>query len=78
MSKDNSFRTRQHVKWKWGNGEGRGQITERFERDVERTLNGSQITRHGTSDNPAYPTWNDMDRSEVHVVGRVIWFGRAL
>ena len=30
------------------------------------------------SDNPAYPTWNDMDRSEVHVVGRVIWFGRAL
>ena len=54
MSKDNSFRTRQHVKWKWGNGEGRGQVTERFERDVERTLNGSQITRHGTSDNPAY------------------------
>lgn len=30
------------------------------------------------SDNPAYPTWNDMDRSAVHVVGRVIWFGRAL
>lgn len=30
------------------------------------------------SDNPAYPTWNDMNRSEVHVVGRVIWFGRAL
>ena len=54
MSKDNSFRTRQHVKWKWGNGEGRGQVTERFERDVERTLNGTQITRHGTSDNPAY------------------------
>ncbi len=30
------------------------------------------------SDNPAYPTWNDMDRSEVHIIGRVIWFGRAL
>lgn len=30
------------------------------------------------SDNPAYPTWNDVDTSEVHVVGRVIWFGRAL
>lgn len=37
---------------------------------------GKQITI--ASDNPAYPTWNDMDRSEVHVVGRVIWFGRAL
>ncbi|MHA6333912.1 S24 family peptidase [Qipengyuania sp. CAU 1752] len=38
--------------------------------------NGRQITI--ASDNPAYPTWHDMDRSEVHVVGRVIWFGRAL
>lgn len=37
---------------------------------------GKQITI--ASDNPAYPTWSDMDRSEVHVVGRVIWFGRAL
>lgn len=37
---------------------------------------GRQITI--ASDNPAYPTWNDMNRSEVHVVGRVIWFGRAL
>ena len=37
---------------------------------------GNQITI--ASDNPAYPTWHDMERSEVHVVGRVIWFGRAL
>ena len=37
---------------------------------------GRQITI--ASDNPAYPTWHDMDRSEVHVVCRVIWFGRAL
>ena len=37
---------------------------------------GRQITI--ASDNPAYPTWNDMDRTEVHIVGRVIWFGRSL
>ena len=37
---------------------------------------GKQITI--ASDNPAYPTWHDTDRSEIHVVGRVIWFGRAL
>lgn len=30
------------------------------------------------SDNPAYPTWNDMDPAEVHIVGRVIWFGRSV
>ena len=37
---------------------------------------GRQITI--ASDNPAYPTWHDIDRTEIHVVGRVIWFGRAL
>jgi hypothetical protein len=31
-----------------------------------------------SSDNPAYPSWDDVDRSEIQVVGRVIWFGRAI
>lgn len=31
-----------------------------------------------SSDNSAYPSWDDVDRSEIHVVGRVIWFGRAV
>jgi len=31
-----------------------------------------------SSDNPAYPSWDDVDRSEIQVVGRVIWFGRAV
>ena len=30
------------------------------------------------SDNPSYPSWNDVERGSVHVVGRVIWFGRKL
>ena len=30
------------------------------------------------SDNPTYPTWEDIDRSTVHIAGRVLWFGRAL
>ncbi|GMM92637.1 DUF2945 domain-containing protein [Qipengyuania sp. MTN3-11] len=54
MSNSNSFQTNQHVKWNWGNGEGRGQIEERFEREVTRTLKGSEITKDGTEDNPAY------------------------
>lgn len=37
---------------------------------------GKQITI--ASDNPAYPTWNEVDRSSVHIIGRVIWFCRAL
>lgn len=31
-----------------------------------------------SSDNPAYPSWDDVDRSGIQVVGRVIWFGRAI
>ncbi|WP_230280196.1 DUF2945 domain-containing protein [Croceicoccus sp. Ery15] len=52
--RDKSFRVNQHVQWSWGNGTGKGQIRERFEGDVERTIKGSTITRHGSSDNPAY------------------------
>ena len=31
-----------------------------------------------TSDNPAYPSWNGLDRRKVNIVGRVLWFGRQL
>lgn len=30
------------------------------------------------SDNPAYPSWPDFDRSRLRLVGRVIWAGRRL
>ena len=54
MSSSNSFQTNQYVKWDWGNGTGKGQIKERFEREVTRTLKGSEVTRDGSEDNPAY------------------------
>ena len=54
MSKSNSYRSDQYVKWNWGNGEGHGQIKERFEREVTRTLQGSEVTKDGDGDNPAY------------------------
>tara|TARA_B100000678_G_scaffold165780_1_gene138448 strand:+ start:1036 stop:1266 length:231 start_codon:yes stop_codon:yes gene_type:complete len=54
MSNSNSFQSDQYVKWDWGNGTAKGQITERFEREVTRTLQGSEITKQGSEDNPAY------------------------
>ena len=54
MSNANSFQTGQYVKWNWGNGQGKGQIEDRFEREVKRTLQGSEITKDGDEDNPAY------------------------
>lgn len=54
MSNPNSFQSDQYVQWNWGNGTGKGQIKERFEREVTRTLQGSEITRDGDEENPAY------------------------
>jgi hypothetical protein len=30
------------------------------------------------SDNSAYPAWEDLDLSTLHIVGRVIWIGRRI
>ncbi len=54
MSTSNSFRTRQHVEWNWGSGTACGQIAGRFERRISRTIEGSEILRNGSEDDPAY------------------------
>ena len=54
MANSNSFQSSQYVEWDWGNGTASGQIEERFEREVTRTLKGSEVTRDGSKDNPAY------------------------
>ena len=54
MSSSNSFRTDQYVEWNWGDGKGSGQVKERFEREVTRTLQGTEVTKDGDGDNPAY------------------------
>ena len=30
------------------------------------------------SDNQAYPSWHDVDRRSIHMIGRVLWFGRKV
>ena len=71
MSNSNSFQSDQYVKWDWGNGTAKGQIKERFEREVTRTLQGSEITRQGSEDNPAYLIKQD-DGDEVLKLGSEI------
>lgn len=48
------YQTGTKVEWNWGNGTGKGKITERFTDDVTRTIKGSEITRKATSSEPAY------------------------
>lgn len=42
------------VKWKWGNGWGRGEVEERYTEKVTKTIDGSEITRKASNEEPAY------------------------
>lgn len=64
MSNPESFQTGRYVEWNWGTGTARGQIKERFEHGVTRTLKGTEVTRDGDKENPAYLIQQD-DGDEV-------------
>ena len=42
------------VRWAWGEGFGTGRITQIYTETTTKTLQGSDITRHGDTENPAY------------------------
>ena len=41
------------VKWKWGNGTATGKVEDTFDHEVTRELQGSEITKKGSSDDKA-------------------------
>ena len=49
-----SIRKGTEVSWKWGSSTASGKVTEIHREKVSRTSKGSQITRDGTDDDPAY------------------------
>ena len=42
------------VEWDWGSGTGTGTVKERFTEKVTRTIEGTEITRDASEDEPAY------------------------
>ncbi|NIY73245.1 HVA1 family protein [Marivivens donghaensis] len=42
------------VKWEWGNGTGTGKIDKVYTKKVTRKIDGSEITRKASKDEPAY------------------------
>ena len=49
-----SIRIGTNIKWKWGSSWAEGKVTEVHHDDVTRTTKGSQVTRHGSAEDPAY------------------------
>lgn len=41
------------VTWKWGNGTASGTVQSTFLRKVTRTINGTEVIRHGAEGNKA-------------------------
>ncbi|MBD64857.1 MAG: hypothetical protein CME62_06600 [Halobacteriovoraceae bacterium] len=58
------IRTGSQVEWKWGNGTAKGEVVEIFKREVTRTIEGSEVTKKGSDDCPAYLIKQD-DNSKV-------------
>ena len=52
MSK--AYQTNTKVKWSWGNGTAEGYVRCVFREKVTKTLKGSEVTRNGSDDDPAY------------------------
>jgi hypothetical protein len=40
------------VTWRWGSGTAEGEVKERFDRRVQRTLKGTRVVKNGTPDRP--------------------------
>jgi len=59
-----AFQTNTRVQWNWGEGTGSGYVREVFRDRVTRTLEGTDVTRNASDDDPAYLIEQD-DGAEV-------------
>lgn len=50
----NDYQEDAKVKWKWGSGYGHGVVQSRFTKKVTRIIDGSEVTRDGSDEDPAY------------------------
>lgn len=41
------------VTWKWGNGTAEGKVKETYTEKTTKTIDGSEVTRNGSSDDKA-------------------------
>ena len=42
------------VEWRWGNGTGTGKVVKNYTKQVTRKIDGNEVTRDASEDEPAY------------------------
>ena len=51
---NNQYSEGDKVSWEWGNGKGHGKVQSKFTEKTERKIDGTEVTRDGSEDDPAY------------------------
>ena len=59
-----TYQTGTKVEWDWGNGTGTGKIVKKYTQKITLKLQGSEVTRKASDDEPAYKIEQD-DGSKV-------------
>ena len=59
-----SYQAGTKVEWDWGNGTGTGKIVKKYTQKITLKLQGSEVTRKASDDEPAYKIEQD-DGNEV-------------
>ena len=59
-----TYQTGTKVEWDWGNGTGTGKIVKKYTQKITLKLQGSEVTRKASDDEPAYKIEQD-DGNEV-------------
>jgi hypothetical protein len=49
------------VTWNWGSGTAEGTVQATYTEEVTKTINGNEVTRDASTDNPAYLIQQDDD-----------------
>lgn len=49
-----TYQTNTKVQWDWGDGTAEGYVREVFREEITRIIKGTEVTRNGSDDDPAY------------------------
>ena len=71
MANPNSYNKGDEVEWKWGSGVAKAKVSKEYTSKITKTLDGSEVTRDGSSSDPAYLLEQE-DGSEVLKLGSEI------
>ena len=67
-----AFREGSVVAWNWGTGTGTGKVARKYTRKITLTIEGKEITRNASAEEPAYRIEQDdgstvlKSESELH------------